>query len=109
MNANITLNKGIYMNNKLHFGLLCNDVKSVFENDDAYCVECSDGLIDICEDCFSAASKVESQTPNPFENPQSEYWFNGSMKELKLHLDEIKQKCEKKQLINACLAASRMV
>lgn len=68
------------MSDKLHFGLICNHVTVVAEETDAYCVECSDGVVDVCSNCYGKHTEIKNIN-NPFDGV-SEYWFDGTMREL---------------------------
>jgi hypothetical protein len=68
------------MTNKLHFGLICNHVELVVSEHDAFCVECSDGVVDICSECFTKQADIKN-TNNPYD-VVSDYWFAGTMREL---------------------------
>ena len=66
---------------KLHFGLLCNHVNLVATENDAYCVECSDGVVDVCSNCYAKRTEIKDCN-NPYTGGVSSYWFAGTMREL---------------------------
>lgn len=76
------------MSEKLHFGLLCNHIHTVQLPDTVYCTECSDGVVDVCIDCFKKASRINDIENNPF-NGVTDYWFAGTMKELVVYIHSI--------------------
>ena len=68
------------MSDKLHFGLICNHVEIVAVENDAHCVECSDGVVDVCGECYVKHTEIKNIN-NPFDGV-SDYWFAGTMREL---------------------------
>ena len=73
---------------KLHFGLLCNHISIVSVEGIAYKVECCDGCVDICCECFKIALHIDDMN-NPYPNRLSPYWYNGTMYELLVYLNNL--------------------
>ena len=89
------------MSEKLHFGCLDNKVEEIYEDGDAYCVECSDGIVDVAESTFSdvtsihdACDTIDDDEDSFDENPHSsdyDYWFKGTMKELLIEINKTRE------------------
>ena len=82
------------MSEKLHFGCLDNKVHEIAEMNDAYCVECSDGIVDVAESTYCKVTAIHNACNTIYgdvfdENPHSsdyDYWFAGTMKELLIEI-----------------------
>jgi hypothetical protein len=73
-----------------HVGTICEHHQDILDDGDAYCVECSDGVGDVCEGCFGGYECIKNVDSSIFENPYNnhglDYWFNGTVAELKTEL-----------------------
>lgn len=66
----------------INIGIVCGHEDEILASDDAHCIECSDGVCDICATCFTACEQIEMER-NPYNTNESSYWFDGTIKEFR--------------------------